>query len=193
MITTGLLLLSMAFSSCSQNRTYLTDEEKSWNPYKEGQALIFESSNFDKDTILIKEVSFIFPDGLGVVDYNQKLRTLAQHSDPKNENSKWETFILILAAKTQKNLSYVVFDLRVKDTQFIEQRYSFEDLEKLPKRHLLIPYGQLDDVIAIGNKHDYSSVPTAIEIIYWSKSKGYVRFDKYDGTTWKLVEIIESF
>jgi hypothetical protein len=72
-ITIG-LLLSIAMSSGSQHRTYLTDEEKTWNPYEEGDLLVFESSNFEKDTIYIKEVSFIFPDGLGVVDYNQSLR-----------------------------------------------------------------------------------------------------------------------
>ncbi len=27
--------------SCSQNRTYLTGEEKAWNPYRKGQILVF--------------------------------------------------------------------------------------------------------------------------------------------------------
>lgn len=186
------LFLCIAIFSCSQNVTFLTDEEKEWNPYEDGDLLVFESSNFEKDTIYIKEVAFVFPDGIGVVDYNQSLRVLAEHTDPVNENRDWETFTLILAAKTQKDSSYVLFDLRAKNAQFIEQRFSFNILNRLKEIKLSVPYGVFSDVIRLVNNEDYSNIPRAIEIIFWSKSKGYIRFDKYDGTSWSLIEIIKA-
>lgn len=186
------LFLCIAIFSCSQNVTFLSDEEKNWNPYEDGDLLVFESSNFEKDTIYIKEVAFVFPDGIGVVDYNQSLRVLAEHTDPKNENRDWETFTLILAARTRKDSSYALFDLRAKNAQFIAQRFSFDLLNKLEETKLSVPYGEFSDVIRLTNNGDYSSISGTIEIIFWSKSKGYIRFDKYDGTYWRLIEIIKS-
>ncbi len=186
-------LLCITISSCSQNRTYLTEEEKSWNPYKEGQLLIFESSNYEKDTIRIKVLDFGFPDGLGVVDYNESLYVLAEPTGPDLGKYFSNIYgVLKIVAKTEKKPCYVEFGLKVKDAQFIEhQRYFFKDLIELQEIEFTVPYGSFDDVIAIGNKQDYSSLTIAIEIIYWSKSKGYIRFDKYDGASWELVKIIE--
>jgi hypothetical protein len=186
------LLLFVVICSCSQNRTFLTDEEVKWNPYDEGDVLVFESPGFERDTIYIKEVSFVFPDGIGVVDYNQSLRILANHTDPKNENREWETYILTLSAKTRNDPSHVVFDLRAKNAQFVEQRFSFDHLNKLKEIELSVPYGTFDDVICINNTRNFPTIPRAIEIIFWSKSKGYVRFDKFDGTSWKLIDLIKS-
>ena len=186
------IFLCIAIFSCSQNVTRLSDEEKKWNPYENGDRLVFESSTFENDTIYIKEVEFVFPDGIGVVDYNQSLRVLAEHTDPQNENRVWETFTLILAAKTQKKSSYAIFDLRAKNAQFMPQRFSFDVLNKLKEIKLSVPYGEFSDVIRLVNNEDYSNIPTAIEIIFWSKNKGYIRFDKYDGTSWRLIEIIKT-
>lgn len=187
-----IILLSIALSSCSQNRTYLTDKERNWNPYEKGQVLIFESSDNKLDSILIEDIKVSFPDGLGVVDYYEILTTVARHTNFK-EDRKASTYCLTVAAKTSKRSSYVEFGLETRNAQFIErQRYSFEDLRELAEIKLAVPYGTFYDVITIVNKKDYASIPSAIEIIYWSKSKGYIRFDKYDGTSWKLVEIIGS-
>ena len=186
-------LLSIAISSCSQNRTYLTEKEKSWNPYKEGQVLIFESSNYEKDTIRIEDINFGFPDGLGIVDYYEILDVLAEPTGPDLGKYFSNIYgVLTIAAKTEKRSNYVEFGIKVKNAQFIErQRFSFEELEGLAEIQFTVPYGAFDDVIVIDNKRDYSSTPTAIEIIHWSKSKGYIWFDKYDGVSWELVKIIE--
>lgn len=190
---TTIILLSIALSSCSQNRTYLTEEEKNWNPYKKGQVLIFELSNYEKDTIHIVDLDFGFPDGLGVVDYNESLYVLAEPTGPDLGKHFSSTYgVLKVVAKTEKKPSYIEYGIELKNTQFIGgQRFSFEDLNALAEIQLAVPYRSFDDVIVIGNKRNYSNIPTAVELFYWSKSKGYIRFDKYDGTTWELVEIIE--
>ena len=175
MITIG-LMLSIAMSLCSQNKTYLTDEEKRWNPYKEGQVLIFESSSYKKDTVYIMDLDFGFPDGLGVVDYNESLYVLAESTGPdlgKHFSSSYA--VLKIVAKTGNKPSYVEFGVELKNTRFVGgQRFYFEDLNDLAELSLTVPYGSFDDVIAIGNKNDYSNMPTAIELFYWSKSKGYI-------------------
>lgn len=188
MIIIGFLLF--VTTSCFQNRTYLTDEEKSWNPYKIGQVLVFESSNFEKDTIIIEDIEFGFPDGFGIVDYYEIMSVVARHDHFKDDR-KASTHLLTIAARTEKRPSYIEFGVEVKSAQFIErQRYAFKEVGELPEIHFTVPYGSFDDVIAVGNKKEYPNIPTAIEILYWSKSVGYIRFDKYDGTSWKLVEIV---
>lgn len=187
------VLILVLLSSCFKSRTYLTSKEKSWNPYKEGQVLIFESSNYERDTIHIEKVDFGFPDGLGV-EYYEFLKVFSKRSSSPDLGEYFsKTFgFLTIAAKSEKEPSYIEFGIEVQNAQFIErQHYSFEDLSELAETWLTIPYGKFDDVIVIGNKTNYSSIPKAIETIYWSKSKGYIRLDKYDGTYWELIEIIE--
>lgn len=51
---------------CSQTKTYLTDEERSWNPYKTGQNLVFRSSDGRYDTLeIVHVINSAFPDGFG--------------------------------------------------------------------------------------------------------------------------------
>src|SRR5690606_10642476 len=123
---------------------------KSWNPYRKGQILIFESSDNKMDSVLIEDTRVSFPDGLGVVDYYEILSTVAQHTQFKG-NRKVSTYWLTIAAKTKKRPSYIEFGLETRDAQFIDgQSYSFGDLKELAEIELTVPYGTFDDVITIG-------------------------------------------
>lgn len=180
--------------SCFNSRTYLTPEQISWNPYKDGQVLVFKSSKNEIDSINIKEIEAVFPDGMGVPDHNQRLRVLALHTDPRDANKDWETYILRISTESKKlgEPSQIGFDLRLKNSWFFEEKYDFDWVAAQPEIGVSVPYGELSDVIELNDKgRDDPDTELDIRTIYWSKSKGYVRLDKYDGTFWELIEIIE--
>ena len=193
MLNFGLLLVISMLISCAQNRSYLTKEEKSWNPYKKDQLLIFESSYKDRDTLRIEALNADFPDGLGVVEYNESLYVLAHLSGSNLGKHFSDVYdILKIVARTDKTPSYVEYRINLKNTKLVGgQRVYFDDLYKLEETTVNTPFGQLDDVISITNQIDSLRVPTAINVFYWSKSRGYIRLESYDGIIWQLVEIIE--
>src|SRR5687768_6355019 len=79
---TLIVLLALVNTSCSQNRTYLTEQEKAWNPYKEGQILVFGTSDGQMDTVAITRVEDKrFPDGIGALE-NERLRVLVRLNNP---------------------------------------------------------------------------------------------------------------
>ena len=188
-----LLVLTLLFcataSRCSKSRTYLTDEEKGWNPYKKGQTIIFKSEGL-LDSIFIEDVLYKFPDGIGAMKYEFAC-VYARHHDPRENNAYSNTYILDIEAKYEKQPSSVEFSLKAKSSLFFNKRYTFTELKELQEIELSVPYKLFNDVIVIKSQGDYSDNEFAIKTIYWSKSTGYIRFDKYDGTRWELVDIIE--
>ncbi len=173
-------------------RTYLSDEEKNWLPYNEGDILIFKSSSQKIDSILIEEIRDDFPDYLGSDDFYQIRSVIANHHHFKDPR-KVSTYLIKLVAYTEDRGSYIEFGIETRNAQFIEkQQFSFTSIQEQPVVELTVPYGSFNDVLLIGNKSDYSSTQTAIDVIYWSRSHGYLRFDKYDGTSWELIDMVEK-
>ena len=191
------LVISFMFisiTSCSQNRTYLDEEEKNWNPYKKGQVLIFESVEYGRDSIQILELEFRFPDGLGVVDYNESLFVLGESASQIDLGKQFSNAysLIKISSKTEKKPSHIEYQIELKNTKFIGgQKFLFQNLMELPEIQHEVAYGTFNDVVIIGNKKNYSKFSKAIELFYWSKSKGFLAFDKYDGAKWELVDILE--
>lgn len=179
-------------SSClNKKQTFLTEGEKSWNPYKAGQILIFKSSTGGLDSVFVNDVSYVFPDGLGVVHFNQKLRVSVSHTDPKTGSKDSETYFLTIAAERDDSLSYVVFGLRAKGAWFPEERYELSQLDKQPEMSLLVPYNEFNDVIEVEDRSFRENEELVIQKIYWSKSHGYIKYVKYDGTEWELLDVVQ--
>ncbi|MFY0594303.1 hypothetical protein [Roseivirga sp.] len=171
----------------------MTSEETDWNPYKERQVLVFKSSKDEIDSIYIKEIGLVFPDGIGVPDYYQSQRVSAKHTNPKNSLQHRETYIFKISAEAKKlgKPSHIDFDVRLKNTWFFKEKYDLEWLENQPERTVILPYGEFSDVIEINDKgRDDPDIEIDVKTIYWSKSKGYLMLIKYDGTVWELTDII---
>jgi len=183
---TFLILISfMTFISCFQNKTYLTDEEKNWNPYKKGQTLVFESNAGLLDSILIEEVTYGFPDGIGVVDKDEILHVVGKKRRYKN-NREVSNYIFTIHAKTQKRNSRIQFSISVKDSEFFPYYYDLENyLMKLPEQKMIVNNTSFTDVIKIKTKGKLDNTK-GIRFIYWSKSKGYVKLEENNGTIWEL-------
>ena len=181
------LAITMLILSCSENRTYLTEVEKEWNPYKKAQEIVFESSSGLLDSIFIEDINYDFPDGIGVIDKYEILTVIGiNKTDIYQEKSN---FVFMIHAKTLKRGSRIKFNISIKGSQFHSDYYSIDNLMKLPEEKVSVIYGSFDDVIKIKSAGKDSNMRNNIEYIYWSKSKGYVRFDEYDGTIWQLKAI----
>jgi hypothetical protein len=173
--------------SCFQSKTYLTKEEKQWNPYKKGQMIVFESNTKLLDSILIEDIKYAFPDGLGVVDKNEILDVVGRKKRYHN-NREVRNYILEIHAKTSKRGTRVRFGVSIKDSEFYSGYYKLEQLNNLPMRELLGGNVTYYDVIKIRTRNRLDETKEIL-FIYWSKSKGFVRFDETDGTIWELKEV----
>jgi hypothetical protein len=141
------ILLLLVFISCNQKTIYLSNEEKTWNPYKEGQILIFESSKNYNDTIHIEALDLGFPDGLGVVEKNESLFVIANpYGSDLNQYISNKYAILTIVANTSKSESYVEHRIELKNTIMVgDQKFSFDELKSLTEMSMSTKYGLLDD------------------------------------------------
>lgn len=177
--------------SCNENRTYLTKDEKNWNPYSKGQKLVFETRTGVLDSIFVEDIKFTFPDGIGVINKNEILTVIGRNKSENNQ--ELSSLIFKIYAGNLKRGSRIKFHVSIKDSKLYSNFTDYYDIEnylmKLPEKKISVIKGSFDDVIKIKSIGNYSNYPNAIEFIYWSKSKGYIRFDEYNGTIWELKEI----
>ncbi|MEQ6123556.1 hypothetical protein AAON49_05095 [Pseudotenacibaculum sp. MALMAid0570] len=170
----------------------MSDEEKKWNPYKKGQTLVFESSEGKLDSIHIKDVRSQFPDGLGVKEYYEVLNVVGLSEDPK-WSKKVEEDILSIQAKTKKRDSRLKFCLSIKTAKFYYSGYYlFNDkLIRKTKKNFTTPYKEFKNITIIESPDNFFEVKNAIKFLYWNNEVGYVGFEKFDGVSWKLKEVLK--
>ncbi len=183
------IMMWLCFNGCSQNRTNLTDREKKWNPYKEGQLLIFGRVDGLTDTIKIISASDnLYPDGIGSLK-NERLRVLARHKLP-NSNKSTELVFLRIYAKSYKYPSGMDFEFFFNGDTFWGRGYAFDELEKYKEISVQTRYGKFNDVIRIEDNSNRPFDESNITTIYWSNSVGYVKYERKDGTMCELINII---
>jgi hypothetical protein len=182
------ILLMQATVSCSQSRTYLTEQEKGWNPYTKGQVLVFMAEDGRTDTLTISAVEDKqFPDGIGARQ-NERLRVLARVR-ASVAKSPIEVVVLYVTARTAKSESEIDFNLSVADGGFWGKYIAIHHLEALIPFSLQTQYGTFDDVLRIDDDSSQPIRNRDIKTIFWSKSSGYIKCIKQDGSAWELVNI----
>jgi hypothetical protein len=195
MINTSLILIMLVMlvnMSCSQNRTYLTDQEKAWNAYREGQVLVFGTTDGRIDTVTVNEVQDRrFPDGLGA-ETNERLRVLATVNSGFGSEKRIEVRFLYILAKTGNDPSKIDFELSIGNGAFLAKAFPVHELDEYKENFLETPYGAFNDVIRIDDNSGRILKDNDIKTIFWSKSVGYVKCEKKDGSTWELLKIIDN-
>ena len=179
------LIIGFVLASC--NRTYLTEEEKNWNPYKKGQKLLFKSQTGVLDSIVIEKLKYGFPDGPGFVERNEIAHIVGRNRRYKN-NREVSSYIFSVYAKTKKRNSSIRFGISLKDYYFNESYYyDIEDyLMKLPEKTITVNNTVYSDVIKIKSAGNLSH-PKDIKYIFWSKRNGFVKLEAKNGDIWELV------
>jgi hypothetical protein len=183
------VLIALVNTSCSQNRTYLTKGQTAWNPYKTGQVLIFGTAEGHTDTLVIANAEDKhFPEGIGA-PRNERLEVLVRINSPSVSKRPIEVPLLYISSKTTKDPSEISFKLRLAGGSFWGKPHPINELEKYGVISVKTSYAEFDDVIRIDDNSNQVFREKDIATVFWSKSVGYVKCIKKDGTVWKLISV----
>ena len=135
-------------------------------PYKKGEILIFENKELNSlDSIKILKVHKYIPDG-PQMHFNEII-------EAETKNGR---FVSVHAGYGKNSESYVKIDN-------ISQKFYIKNLENLKIGSLILGTKRLNDVIILENTKDGISKNKKI---FWSKSKGIVRYETEKGNIWEL-------
>ena len=187
-----IFLLIIQLTSCGKT-IRLADEDFRWIPYKGTEILVFSSSTGDTDTIFLLGTNrqTAPSDPLDVFPTELEHYTIAsRHSDPapSDRNHHYlESVFLELSASEYKS-PYLTLHHTGKDAWFYGGQ--FMELKDLDTLHLVSLVTKLktyhDIVILYPESYEYLGRSDFITRIYWSKSKGIIRYDKKDSIYWEL-------
>lgn len=169
----------------------LSKDDLKWNPYKGSELLIFESNQGSIDTIFVGKVSKdrVPNDPLAIAPkYHEVLDVIVKHSNPVsiNTHNYLENSFLNLYATSDRN-TIIRFDFAAKNSWFYAESYYKNDLNKLPVQKLTIKNLTYEDVIKLEPQSmKFYERDEFVTAVYWSKSKGYVRYDLKNGIYWEL-------
>jgi hypothetical protein len=161
-IILGILTL-IVFTSCKE---YLSKTDLKYMPYKTGDVLVFENKKLNStDSIKILRLHRYMPDG-PQLHFNEGIQ--AEVSNGK--------FISVHAGYGKQSESYLKIDN-------ISEKYYIKNLENTMTTSLKIGNKKLDDVIVLENER---GIISKIKKVFWSKSKGIVRYETEKGMIWEL-------
>lgn len=165
-------ICSIMFASC---KYYLTETAKSWNPYKTGDVLIFESTDQKLDTFYIAEVEQFFTGKNEVL--NVKCRFLSKDSSSQVKADTVHTFFIALTAWENEEVAFSLnfYTPRAKFMPFLAKRITW--LDSLPLSNLagytdvftLLP----DNYTSLNIDQSDSSL---VSKVYWSKRGGLIGY-----------------
>ena len=182
------LFILLLLDSC---KTELTQNEIEWIPYQKGEMLVFESSNFERDSFYISDIT-------SSKLYKREIRTVeCQYFQKAKDNSeKLDTIKTFLMALTANKESNTVMSLNVGRkfalfAPFMAKRLT--QLDSMQRTSIEINNRTYSDIIILepDNAHPeylkYANDSLFVSKLYWSKSYGLMQFELSNtNTIWKL-------
>jgi len=197
-----LILLLLTTVSCGV--TYkLTQEDLAWVPYSVGDVLVFKNNAGDTDSILISAVNrHTAPeDPLAARSKNHEHLIIGGYysESKKRLYERRSPNIIYLELSARKNgICGLDFDLKTDHAQFYSDSNSYnrKRFDLLPLLELTTAYGVYNDIVMVpvrkGKRNagdpDYSQQDNFVTALYWSKTKGIIRYDLKNGQSWVLSE-----
>jgi len=190
----------LTLSSCTRGR--LSDEDLKWIPYKGDESLYFKSSKGDYDSIKLfppdryyakpENNALINLDTYDIYEIGFSYSCLLQFDTFFSQSCSVNNFVSLQAEAEQHNEVWIEFNIMAKDAELQpESAIRLNEFKNLPTMQLKTLFGTFSDVVTIvpekmdaydSNKNNY------ITKVYWSKSRGLVRYDKKD-CFWELEKI----
>jgi len=184
-------LLSL-INSCGTHYE-LSEEDIKWQPYNGGEILIFKSNSGEIDTLFVEEKIEMYtgekgPDWFQFDDWDY-LEVNCTMPSSSNLNNK-ENYYTFLSLNSSKTGSYISFSFSNNNVRFYSSNYIIKNLIEKPLIELENENMTFSDVLVLeSDNKDYSYRKNFITKIYWSKSKGYVRYELENGSHWDLISI----
>jgi len=183
------------FLSCNPNYR-LTESDLKLNPYKTGDTLVFQSDKGESDTLVIyssnrqvlRERCYSF---LTCIFTNLTKNSWEGFYVNANKPREFGTGESILTIRVEPNgAKTIYFGLVIKNACWYSD--SENDLAKfnsLPITTITTRDQTFSDVLTIvSNNLEYQARKDFIENIYWSKSFGFVGFNKLNGDKWTVTK-----
>ncbi|HEX2847228.1 MAG TPA: hypothetical protein VHN59_11815 [Chitinophagaceae bacterium] len=187
------LFLSFIFISCGQS-IKLSDEDYNWMPYTGNETLVFKSNTGETDTIYFirKDTVWGMPDPAVSTNKYEIVGIFCRHSDGYTGSEKFrylENYFLEIKKNMNKRAE-LVFGLATKNAKFYRlSSVKIDSLSKVSPTSVTVSNNHYGDVYII-EAEDYlgslSSRSDYVTKLYWSKSKGLIRYDKQDSSYWEL-------
>lgn len=179
-----IILVVSFFTSCRTDR--LSKEDLKWQPYKEGDSLIFESNKNELKTIVVESIeSHINPtDPLDV--FPEKYETLFVTGKDVPVG-----IIKINAGKEEGGRIYFELDNLSENTLWHPNTiYSIGEIKKMKTEYL--SNKEVYKIEAIQSSDNLKDIPFDLRYIYWSKEYGYVKFEYENDYEWELKSLIRD-
>ena len=161
----------------------LTRKEKRSIPYEGKEVLIFRSNKYELDTIRIREITVRkHPPPLNDMFWarNKEILRVHQDVDCKNCDAIITYSVQNFSAKTK-----ISYHIRMHGKEYYHGTY-FKKLDKMKLNTITIDGAELNDVVFIDRNFEKYH-PGHIDRLYWSRSKGIVRFDVNPDYYWELI------
>lgn len=187
------IIISTMLFSC---KTYnLSKSDLEWQPYRQGDVLIFESNRKELDTIKIESIEkFTNPDDPLAV-FPKKIQSLfvegVRFHAPKKDimgRVYHSSHCNILEMVASKETAYMYFELELGDNKmrYPKTGISLDELEKL-----IINNDEIQ-IKAKENADNMKEYPFDLRYIYWSKKFGYLKLEFKDNYIWSLKSFIRD-
>jgi hypothetical protein len=178
-------LYSLILSACGKT-SKLSKEDYSWMPYEGDETLVFKSNAGETDTIFIlgKDTLFAYPEAQAIDGTKYEEVSVFCNPNGRAELSTGRSFHLFKVQKAKDNRTELVFDLAAKNAVFYRLAVvKVDSLSKVSPVSVETAYGKYDDVYIIypdSYAKDFSDRKNYVVKLYWSKSKGLIRYEKKD-------------
>ncbi|MBY0477752.1 MAG: hypothetical protein K2Q24_08890 [Chitinophagaceae bacterium] len=182
------------FLSCEEINK-LSESDRLWMPYKGNETQVFKSNIGETDTIFFirKDTLWGYPAPTLSTNKYEELVIFSKHSDPSMSNGhRYLEHYFMKIIKTMSRKAELVINLSAKDAKFYRlSAIRIDSLKKVIPINFATAYGFYDDVYLISGEDfigTFQERSNYVTKIYWSKSKGLIRYDKKDSIYWELKE-----
>ena len=161
-------------------------------PYKGNETLVFISNLGETDTIFIlkKDTLLAFPEAQS--PNGLKLEEVSVFCNHHNKDAlpSSRSYYLFKIQRSKDGNTNLIFDLSTKGAVFYRiTPISIDILTKINPKKMDTSYDVYNDVYLIEPDEygrDFSNRANYVTKLYWSKSKGLIRYDKNDNLYWEL-------
>lgn len=191
-----ILIYSILLMSCSWKK-HLSKKDYEWIPYKGNEILIYNSNLGNRDTIFLlkKDTIWNYPDAQSLFGSDYEMVSIfCKHSDSviQDKSVQYLENDFCSIQKTKNGHTILTVNLLTKDAVFYRlSLINLDSLDRVDPIILKTKQKQYDDVFIIKGE-DYSGSfhkrYNFVTKIYWSKTKGLVRYDKGNNNYWELAE-----
>lgn len=172
---TILTLLLMLFS-CRTHK--ISQRDLNWQPYKEGDIIVFESNKGEKDTIKIKRIEIYNNPDDPLAIFPNKLQSLFVIAD--------KGILEMDAGKTGVSIHFTI-RLGENELKYPNTVLTIKELNKKAEQ------GKDKYVIEANEFYDnMKDHPFDLRYIYWSKEYGYLGLVFKDNYSWSLISFIRD-